>query len=245
MAAALDGLRILDLTQYESGTACTQALAWLGAEVVKIERPGTGDPGRAIAGDFQFEDSEYFLYWNANKKSVALALDQEAGRDLLFQLVPRFDVFIENFGPGVVEKLGLEYEQVRAVHDTVIYASIKGYGSTGPYAQYKCFDMVAQAAAGAFSVTGDPEGPPMRPGPTTGGLWHRRADGACDHGCVGAAHAHRKGPTDRDFDARGDDLLHAHGDRDGLCLWHQGRAAHGQRLWTSGKPLCHQALRAE
>ncbi len=168
MPAALDGLRILDLTQYESGTACTQALAWLGADVVKIERPGTGDPGRSIAADFEFEDSEYFLYWNANKRSVTLALDQPEGRDLLLRMLPRFDVLVENFGPGVTEKLALGYEEVRGAHPEVIYASIRGFGADGPYSRYKCFDSVAQAAAGALSVTGLEDGPPMRPGPTTG-----------------------------------------------------------------------------
>ena len=166
--AALDGLRILDLTQYEAGTACTQALAWLGAEVVKVERLDGGDPGRGIAGDFDFEDSEYFLNWNSNKQSLTLALDQPRGRELLLEMVPKFDVFIENFGPGVAEKLGLDYDVVRVIKPDVIYASIRGFGDSGPYSSYKCFDMVAQAAAGAFSVTGDPEGPPMRPGTTTG-----------------------------------------------------------------------------
>lgn len=163
---ALEGMRILDLTQYEAGTSCTQALAWLGAEVVKIERPETGDPGRSIWSGF--EDSEYFVTWNSNKRSVTLALDHPEGRELLLRMVPRYDVFIENFGPGVIEKLDLGYERLRQIHPTLIYARIKGFGSSGPYSHYKCFDMIAQAAAGAFSVTGLPDGPPMRPGPTTG-----------------------------------------------------------------------------
>ena len=102
---ALDGMRVLDMTQYEAGTACTQALAWLGADVVKIERPGSGDPGRGllVGGDH----SAYFLSWNANKRSVALALEKPEGRELLLRMLPRYDVFVENFGPGVLEKLGL------------------------------------------------------------------------------------------------------------------------------------------
>lgn len=161
---ALDGMRVLDMTQYEAGTACTQALAWLGADVVKIERPGSGDPGRGllVGGDH----SAYFLSWNANKRSVALALEKPEGRELLLRMLPRYDVFVENFGPGVLEKLGLEYEVMRAVHPAIIHARIKGFGGGGPYASYKCFDMVAQAASGAFSVTGEPDGPPMCPGPT-------------------------------------------------------------------------------
>ncbi len=165
---ALDGLRILDLTQYEAGTSCTQALAWLGADVVKVERPGTGDPGRDLAADFDYEDSEYFVNWNSSKRSITLALDRPEGRALLLDLVTKFDVLVENFGPGVMAKLGLDYESVRERKPDVIYASIRGFGASGPYAGYKCFDMVAQAAAGAFSVTGESDGPPMRPGPTLG-----------------------------------------------------------------------------
>ena len=165
---ALDGMRILDLTQYEAGTSCTQALAWLGADVVKVERPGSGDPGRASFEDYGAAESDYFLNWNSNKKSVTLALDHPEGRALLLRLVPRFDVFVENFGPGVVEKLDLDYDAVRRAHPGVIYGRIKGFGSSGPYADYKCFDPVALAAGGAFSVTGEPGGPPMAPGPTIG-----------------------------------------------------------------------------
>lgn len=165
--AALTGLRILDLTQWESGTSCTQALAWLGADVVKIESPTEGDPGRTLQRGY-WQDSEYFINWNCNKRSVAIDLRDPRGRDLLLGMVPQFDVFIENFGPGVVEKLDIGYDTIREIHPEVIYAQIKGFGLSGPYAKYKCFDMVAQAAAGALSITGEPDGPPMRPGPTLG-----------------------------------------------------------------------------
>jgi formyl-CoA transferase len=165
--AALTGLRILDLTQWEAGTSCTQALAWLGADVVKVEPPRSGDPGRTLSRGY-WEDSEYFLNWNSNKRSVAINLRDPEGRDLLLAMAPRFDVFIENFGPGVVEKLDIGYDVIKGIHPEVIYAQIKGFGQSGPYAKYKCFDMVAQAAAGAFSITGEPDGPPMRPGPTIG-----------------------------------------------------------------------------
>lgn len=165
---ALDGMRVLDLTQYEAGTSCTQALAWLGADVVKVERPGSGDPGRGITGLYEFEDSEYFLNWNSNKRSVTVDLEQPDGRELVLRLVPRYDVFLENFGPGVIEKLDLGYDVVKARNPAIIYGRIKGFGASGPHAHYKCFDMVAQAAAGALSVTGPENGPPVRPGPTTG-----------------------------------------------------------------------------
>ncbi len=166
--AALDGMRILDMTQYEAGTSCTQALAWLGADVVKVEAPEYGDPGRGVGRTGNLDYSAYFCAWNANKRSIALNLRSDAGRALLLQLVPRFDVFVENYGPGVVEKLGVAYEDLRAVHPGIIYARIKGFGTDGPYAGFRSMDMIAQAAAGAFSITGEADGPPMMPGPTTG-----------------------------------------------------------------------------
>tara|TARA_B100000749_G_scaffold11717_1_gene9656 strand:+ start:330 stop:1535 length:1206 start_codon:yes stop_codon:yes gene_type:complete len=161
--AALDGLRVLDMTQYEAGTSCTQALAWLGADVVKVERPDGGDPGRGAGGD-----AEYFVVWNSNKRSVAIDLRSADGRALFMRMVPNYDVFVENYGPGVIERLDIGYEAMRAVKSDIIYARIKGFGVDGPWSDYKCYDMVAQAAAGAFSITGENDGPPMRPGPTMG-----------------------------------------------------------------------------
>ena len=156
------------MTQYEAGTSCTQALAWLGADVVKVEPPEHGDPGRGVGRAANNDYSAYFCAWNANKRSVALNLRSERGRDLLLELAPRFDVFVENYGPGVVERLDIGYETLRAVKPEIIYARIKGFGVSGPYSGYRCMDMVAQAAAGAFSITGEADGPPMMPGPTTG-----------------------------------------------------------------------------
>ncbi len=164
--SALEGIRILDMTQYEAGTSCTQALAWLGADVVKVEQPKIGDPGRGIRRGA--DNSPYFINWNSNKRSVAIDLNDARGRELLLGLVPSYDVFVENYGPGVIEKLDLGYEVMKSVHPEIIYARIKGFGTSGPYASYKCMDMIAQAAAGAFSITGTPDGPPLRPGPTTG-----------------------------------------------------------------------------
>ncbi len=160
---ALDGMRILDLTQYEAGPSCTQALAWMGADVVKIEAPRIGDPGRWISGG-----GDYFWNWNANKRSVVLNLRKPEGRQLLLDLVPNFDVLIENYAPGAIGRLDLEYETIKKVHSSVIYAQVKGYGSSGPYAKYLAYDMCAQAAAGTFSITGDRDGPPTLPGVTVG-----------------------------------------------------------------------------
>ena len=160
---ALEGLRILDMTQYEAGTSCTQALAWLGADVVKVEAPGRGDPGRGLDGN-----AEYFVVWNSNKRSVAIDLKNPRGRALLLDMLPNYDVFVENYGPGVMEKLDLGYDVMKAIKPDIIYARLKGFGLSGPWADYKCYDMVAQSAAGAFSITGEPDGPPLRPGPTTG-----------------------------------------------------------------------------
>ncbi|MBJ18267.1 MAG: formyl-CoA transferase [bacterium] len=160
---ALDGMRILDMTQYEAGTSCTQALAWMGADVVKVEAPGIGDPGRWTAGQ-----GDYFWNWNLNKRSIAINLRSPEGRQVLLDLVPRFDVFVENYGPGVIERLDIGYETLKKVHPSIVYAQVKGFGLEGPYSNYLAYDMSAQAAAGTFSVTGEPDGPPTLPGVTIG-----------------------------------------------------------------------------
>ena len=162
---ALDGMRILDMTQREAGTSCTQALAWLGADVVKVEPPGLGDPGRHVQpGE---GNSPYFLNFNSNKRSIVLDLQDLRGREILLRLAPHFDVFVENYGPGVVEKLDIGPDVVQRANPRIIYGRLKGFGLSGPYAQFKSLDPIAQAAAGAFSVAGEEGGPPMWPGTTT------------------------------------------------------------------------------
>ena len=158
---ALDGMRVLDMTQYEAGTSCTQALAWLGADVVKVEPP-SGDPGRGAQPECG--DSGYFVTLNSNKRSVVIDLATSEGRDLLLSMAPRYDVFVENYGPGRMEKLGIDYAAMRAVNPGIIYARLKGFGTWGPYSGYKCYDPIAQAAGGASSITGYPDGPPTMPG---------------------------------------------------------------------------------
>jgi formyl-CoA transferase len=164
--AALDGMKILDLTQYEAGTSSTQLLAWLGATVVKVEQPGVGDPGRHT--EPTVGDSIYFLSFNSNKRSVAINLKTDEGRKLFLDLVERFDVVVENFTLGTMEDMGLGYEVLKARNPRIVYATIKGFGTSGPYRYFKSYDMVAQAAGGAFSVTGTADGPPMRPGALMG-----------------------------------------------------------------------------
>jgi crotonobetainyl-CoA:carnitine CoA-transferase CaiB-like acyl-CoA transferase len=163
--AALEGMRVLDMTQYEAGTSCTQYLAWLGADVVKIEGP-TGDPGRYVGVGANGADPQYFMNYNGNKRSVVLNLKTARGRQTFFDLVPHFDVFVENYGPGVLEALDIDIEELRRINPRLICARLKGFGLTGPYKDFMVYDWVAQAAAGAFSVTGDVDGPPRIVGPT-------------------------------------------------------------------------------
>ena len=161
---ALDGIRVIDLTQFESGTSCTLMLAWFGAEVIKVEPPEKGEQGRQSSSE-PGKDSLYFIQLNANKKSVTCNLKTDAGRKLLSRLIEQGDVFVENFAPGVIEKLGFGYETVNKINPRIIYARIKGFAPDGPYADFLAFDPIAQAAGGALSITGEPEGRPLKPGP--------------------------------------------------------------------------------
>jgi formyl-CoA transferase len=165
--AALEGMRVLDMTQYEAGTSCTQYLAWLGADVVKVEPP-TGDPGRYSGRglDGHPGDPQYFMNYSGNKKSIVLNLKSARGRELLIELAKQSDVFAENYGPGVVEALDIGPDVLCEVNPRLIYVRVKGFGLSGPYSGYNVYDWVAQAAAGTFSTTGEADGPPMIVGPT-------------------------------------------------------------------------------
>lgn len=163
----LAGVRVLDLTQFEAGPSCTEALAWLGAEVVKVENPKSGDPGRTINPP-PGEDAHYFLQYNANKKSITVNLKDPRGLDLVKQLARKADVFTENFAPGAIERLGLGADVVRALNPGIIYAQVKGFGEGSPFESNLAFDMIAQACGGPMSITGDLGGKPLKPGPTIG-----------------------------------------------------------------------------
>jgi formyl-CoA transferase len=172
---ALSGIKVLDLTQWEAGSVCAQSLAFLGAEVIKIERPGNGDPARIASADSATEDSLYFLVLNSNKKAITIDLRKEKGVKLLRRLIQKCDVFLENFAPGTIERLGFGYEAVQAINPQIVYGSIRGFSDESPYREFRCFDAIAQSMGGAVAFTGLAGEPPIKPGPTfadTGSALH-------------------------------------------------------------------------
>jgi formyl-CoA transferase len=169
MSQALEGIRIIDFTHDQAGPSCTQMLAWLGADVIKIERPPQGDRARTLwNSDNPDIDSFFFLLLNSNKRSTVVDLKTEEGKEIARRLIKEADVVAENLGPGVMQRLGLGYDDVKALNPRAVYASVKGFGSYGPYSGFKCFEPVAQATSGAMSVTGDADGPPMLNGANIG-----------------------------------------------------------------------------
>jgi len=164
----LEGVKVVDFTQFEAGTTCTEALAWMGADVVKVENPKLGDPGRRLRPGKPDDDPYYFHVFNANKKSITVNLKSEKGLALIKDMIREADVMVENFAPGAIERLGLSYEVVKEINPGIVYAQIKGFGEGSPYEKNLAFDMIAQAAGGTFSVTGEPDGPPTRPGISIG-----------------------------------------------------------------------------
>lgn len=163
MNGPLSGVRVLDLSRLLSGPFCTMLLADLGADVVKVERPGRGDPARNL-GPRVGDDTAYFISVNRGKKSITLDIFSKEGKQAFLSLVPHFDVLVENFVPGHMARSGLDYGSIRQVNPGLIYTSISGFGQDGPEARRPALDIVVQAMGGMLSVTGEPNGPPVRPG---------------------------------------------------------------------------------
>src|SRR6476469_353285 len=160
MDKALSGIRIIDMTHNQAGPACTQMLGFLGADVIKLEEPRGGDVARTHMRDKKDSDSLFFLGLNANKKSLTLNLKTEEGKQLFRQVIAKSDVLVENFGPGALDRLGLGYQELSKLNPRLIYATIKGFGTYGPYSGFKSFEPLAQAVGRPMSVTGLPEDPP-------------------------------------------------------------------------------------
>ncbi|TDD52475.1 formyl-CoA transferase [Saccharopolyspora elongata] len=163
---ALEGVRVLDMTHVQSGPSATQILAWLGADVVKLEAP-TGDITRRQLRDVDDADSLYFTMLNCNKRSITLNMKSERGKEIFADLVADSDVLVENFGPGTVDRMGFTWERLREINPRLVYASIKGFGD-GPYTHYKAYEVVAQAMGGSMSTTGFEDGPPLATGAQIG-----------------------------------------------------------------------------
>jgi CoA:oxalate CoA-transferase len=159
----LEGLRVIELGTAIAAPLCTMLLGEMGADVIKIEVPGRGDDSRHW-GTLVKGESLYFLHYNKNKRSLAVNLKHEKGREILFKLIERADVLVENFRPGVLDKLGFSYERLHRVNKRLIICSVSGFGQTGPYLSLGGYDVIIQAMSGIMSVTGDPEGEPMRVG---------------------------------------------------------------------------------
>ncbi len=167
MSKALDGVRILDFTHVQSGPTCTQLLAWMGADVIKVERPGVGDITRGQLQDIPGVDSLYFTMLNHNKRSITLDTKNKTGFAVLEELVRKCDVLVENFAPGVLERMGLTWERIQELNPRMIVASVKGFGP-GPYEDCKVYENVAQCAGGSASTTGFRDGPPLVTGSQIG-----------------------------------------------------------------------------
>jgi formyl-CoA transferase len=167
MEKALEGIRVLDMTHVQSGPTCTQILAWFGADVIKIERPGEGDPTRNQLRDIPGVDSLYFTMLNSNKRSITLNPKTAAGNEIFRKLIEKCDVLVENFAPGALDRMGFSWEKIQEINPRMIYASIKGFGP-GPYEDCKVYENVAQCTGGAASTTGDPHGTPLVTGAQIG-----------------------------------------------------------------------------
>jgi len=164
---ALEGIKILDFTHVQSGPTCTQLLAWFGADVIKVERPGIGDATRKQLVDVPGADSLYFTMLNHNKRSIELNSKNETGKEVLTRLIEECDVLVENFAPGALDRMGFSWERIQEINPRIIMASIKGFGP-GKYQDCKVYENVAQCAGGSASTTGFVDGPPLVTGAQIG-----------------------------------------------------------------------------
>ena len=164
---ALDGVRILDFTHVQSGPTCTQLLGYMGADCIKVERPGVGDITRGQLRDVKGADSLYFTMLNGNKRSITIDSKHPKGKEILDRLIKHCDVLVENFAPGALDRMGLTWEHIHKTNPRMIVASVKGFGP-GPYEDCKVYENVAQCAGGAASTTGFREGPPLVTGAQIG-----------------------------------------------------------------------------
>ncbi len=167
MSKALEGIRILDFTHVQSGPTCTQLLAWFGADVIKVERPGVGDATRKQLVDVEGADSLYFTMLNHNKRSLTLNSKNETGKKVLERLIKKCDVLVENFAPGALDRMGFSWERIQELNPRMIMASVKGFGP-GPYEDCKVYENIAQCAGGAASTTGFLDGVPLVTGAQIG-----------------------------------------------------------------------------
>ncbi|MGD0106271.1 MAG: CoA transferase [Rhodopila sp.] len=159
----LAGVRVVDFTQFEAGPSCTEALAWLGAEVVKVENPRTGDPGRRLRPGQPDNDPYYFHMFNANKKSITVNLKSPRGLEIVEDLLRHADICVENMAPGTIERLDLGCGHVKLLNPGIIFCQVKGFGTGSPYENNLAFDMIAQATGGTISVTGERGRQPVKP----------------------------------------------------------------------------------
>jgi formyl-CoA transferase len=164
---ALKGVRILDMSHVQAGPTCSQLLAWMGADVIKFENPA-GDATRGQLRDVPNADSLYFTMLNCNKRSITVNMKTVEGKQVFVDLLKKCDIIMENFGPGVLDRFGFTWEKIHELNPKIVMGSIKGFGSTGPYADFKAYENVAQAMGGAMSTTGVPEGPPFVTGAQIG-----------------------------------------------------------------------------
>ena len=190
MITALDGVKVLDFTRFMAGPTCTLILRDLGAEVIKVERPGRGDPIREFLPTTEGGESNFFINLNRGKKSITLNLASERGFQIIKDLAKKVDILVENFSPGVMDRLGLSYEAVNEINPGLIYASLSGFGNNGPRRSGIAFDIIGQAMGGLISVNGFPNSPPVKVGTSIG-------DSLCGtHGVIAILAAlHYRGKT--------------------------------------------------